>query len=631
MSNTSVEVEMNLLNNDLRKYINVSSSSNSSFCNLDNLKTSTTTPTTSFEYIDFITLEPNINILDGTLLPLNRSNKYTYIKSSLSDKNCYNSGGFTITLNSSCPAKCKSIAGVGLYFGTTKAVDTVLVTYRKDANTIMKEEYFTPTFKEGSSTYNVYFGCQGFNRININFRYTKFPYMYSRLQYLDFGFLNTFDSNEIIECKITEEVDPISNIVPINTCKLTVYSFDNIFNVLNDDGFYDYLKDNQEFLIYGIIDNRKFLIGKFYLDTWEGTKDNEATFNLISLLGILDRTKYTKGKLKKYDSAYDTIEYILDGILTQNQYEISDELNDIDIGYCLIKNNISVKDALQVIAFTVNACIDDTRDGILKIYPQQKSTQFILSSNEIFRPVKITKNETVTGIDVSVYTYDENNFSIDNPSDIASYTSLAFDGVLASNERKTFLFDKPISDWGIIYKFNNDEEWYDWADYIEGEYSFTFRASKGAGHYLIRVALTQENVKIYSKRAETNIYSDVKPNIIKVDNNTVLRETERDSLGEIKGTLEPFADNLMEYYKDSDLKIEFSFLFKSTVKAGAYGGIFTDYNKYCQGHIIKQDIDLTGGFISTCTALSTNRNLNTYTFMSGERPYEMYASNNILI
>lgn len=621
MEYTSVEVSIDLLNDNLRLYTSPSVSDNQSFCDISNLSLSI-----KQNYTDFLTLEHNINILDGSISPLNKNNNYSYISTKLSDDKCNCDSEIQINILNTSPEEYINIAGLKLYFGSSKFISDASIIYLKN-NLVLKSQSFSPTHDD----YECWLGGKYFNKIILKINKTKFPNMFPRIQYIDYGFLHEFKEDEILSCKIIEEVDPVSSKVPINTCDIELYSKDNLFNFLNDTGVYDILQENDKFEIYGIINNNRFKMGEYYLDTWEGNHDYVGKFHLISILGVLDKIPYDKPRYKKYGTVQETIDYVLDGLLDKSGYNISPSLANIKIDVANI-TPASIKQTLQLIAFSINACIDDTRDGILKIYSQSKAEQFILNSSDVFSPVNLTKNEAITGLDITIFSYDIPNITYGQNNEPQGDVTEIFNGILNAGEIKTFNLTQPL--YSVYYSYSNGNTVNNWRSYgnsqeIDGSYKLEFKAGN-AGNYKIKVAYYKENSSTYSAKLNDDRYSKLKQNILKVENNKMLCVIMPDNL--YPTLLYSFSNNLLSFYNNSEIKIEFSCFFNPNVKSGAYGGIFTEYNIYCMGTIIKQEIDLSGGFISKCTAIAINKSLSSYYFMTPKGiNSELYCNNDILL
>ena len=616
MPKTKVMVEMDLTDVNIVGDSTSSAINNSTFADISKINEEHT------PYSPFMTLEHNICILDGSLEVFDSENlDLSYFSSTLSDDDCISNDKITIDFGES-----HSIAGVGLDFGTDSFPDKVTLTYFYE-NKILDANDFYPN----NQKYTEKYGCEGFNKIEIEMSTTKFPRMFTRLQSIEYGFKYSWQGENIISCQVNEEVNPVSSKVPINTCSVTIYDKSNEFNILNPQGVYKYLQTKQKFNIYSVVNDTQRQMGVYFLDTWDGNKPYEITFNLISPLGILDRTTYFEGGIiDEMPTAYDCLVDILNdaGLKIDTDYTISNDLkNTTVLGLIPI---CSHKEAIQNVAFTANACIDDTRDGIIKIYIQNQDIRFTLESNILFDNVNVSKNEIVTGLDITLYKYDLNTLESD-------YREV-FNGYIDKNQTVRITSTEPI--FGIRYKFSSAENFTyldpNKNDYTTGKFYFDFTASV-SGTYLIQIQPFKVITTVYSKRS--NVLPNHKENILKIDKATLLFDRGYFFGTEITvGNIETFANNLMNFYEYNTLKVEFEYLSDCKILSGQRGSIFTEFNQYLIGSMLSQRTNAGSGFLTSGVMIANNNNLTDYYFATdgtnngtSEGQYELYSNDNFLI
>ena len=616
MSETKVKVEMNLTENGIVSDSTPSSTNNSPFADISKINNEHTS------YSPFMTLEHNICILDGSLNVFDEAKlNLSYFSNTLSNDDCTTTDKITVTFGNS-----HSLAGLELDFGTDSFLDKVTLTYF-DSNTILDANDFYPN----STVYTEKYGCEGFNKIEIEMSTTKFPRMFTRLQGIKYGFKYLWQEENIISCQINEEVNPISSKVPINTCSVTIYDKSNEFNILNPQGVYKYLQTKQKFNIYSVVNGTQRQMGVYFLDTWDGNKPYEITFNLISPLGILDRTTYFEGGIigwsKQNMTAYDCLSNILNdaGLTINTDYTKSNDLkNTTVLGLIPI---CSHKEAIQNVAFTANACIDDTRDGIIKIYIQNQDTRFTLESNILFDNINVSKNEIVTGLDITLYKYDLNTLESD-------YREV-FNGNINENQTIRITVQEPI--FNVRYKFVNDQDFTTYTGFTEGKFYFDFTASL-SGTYLFQILPFKVSTTVYKKR-NGHVFPNHKENILKIDKATLLFDRGYFFGTEITvGNIETFANNLMNFYEYNTLKVEFEYLSDCKILSGQRGSIFTEFNQYLIGSMLSQRTNAGSGFLTSGVMIANNNNLTDYYFATdgtnngtSEGQYELYSNDNFLI
>lgn len=592
---------------------------NSSFANISGLKT-------PHDYYPlFMTLEHNINILDGSLIAFNQSDlSLSYFSNTLSSNDCTSSS--TITINFS---NTHIIPGIVLYFGDIRAVDKITLTYLYNNSALSSSEFYPD-----KDEYRVNSGSINFNKIIINFNTTKFPGMFNRLQYIEYGFKYVWNKDNIISATINEEINPISSVVPINTCELTIYDGSNEFNILNKEGVYKYLRPEDKFDVSGVIDGTTYNFGSFYLDTWSGNKPYEIQFNLISPIGLLDKKKYFNGgiidvKSSVIPTAYDILKSVLDdaGLKINETYTISEDLKDTPIlGELPIR---TYREIIQLVAFTAKACIDDTRDGIIKIYRQSEAIQNTFPPDILFDPIQLTLSEPVTSITVKTHTYDV-------PMQESEYENI-FEGNLTKNITLRITTDKPIFD--VRYKKATGTSYTPYTKFTSGKYYFDFTPDETTG-YTIQVSSFKDTEQTYIHNIS---YPDKayepKENVISIDNvTTIFNDCNYFGVEDVKGNIKSFVSNLEKYYVDNTIKIECETIYSEEIKTGTKCSLWVEFNQYCIGTITKQRINLSGGFISNMTIIAQDDNLTAYYFATNgvahdgtTGQYDLMSNDNFLI
>lgn len=615
MLQTNTVVEMDLTESGIVSDSTPNTTNNSSFADISKINNEHN------QYNPFMTLEHNICILDGSLEVFDSTNlDLSYFSNTLSNNDCSTTDKITVTCNNS-----HSLAGVVFDFGGNSFLDKVTLTYLR-GDTILDANDFYPD----NTIYTEKYGCEGFNRIEIEFNTTKFPRMFTRLQRIEYGFKYRWKGENIISCQINEEVNPISSKVPINTCNVTIYDESNEFNVLNPKGVYKYLQAKQKFNIYEIVNGTQKQMGVYFLDTWDGNKPYEIAFNLMSLLGILDRTTYFEGGIVGYNgsipTAYDCLVDILNdaGLTINVDYTISDDLKNVNVlGLIPICTH---KEAIQNVAFTANACIDDTRDGVIKIHRQNQDIRYTIEPSILFDNVNINKNEIVTGLDITLYKYDLSTSESD-------YREI-FKGRIEANQIIRITSTEPI--FNVRYKKDNDANFTYYSGYTTGKYYFDFTAST-SGTYLFQVLPFKAMTTVYKKRS--SILPNHKENILKIDNATLLYDNGYYfGYEDITGNVSDFADNLMNFYEYNTLKVEFEYLSDGSIATGQRGSIFTEFNQYLIGSMVNQRINLGSGCVVSGVMIANNEKLTDYYFATDGTSngtttgqYEVYDDNNILI
>lgn len=228
------------------------------------------------------------------------------------------------------------------------------------------------------------------------------PQRYLRITGIIFGVIELIDSRRITQAIITEESNPAALTLPINTLKLSFYTPDGEFDLLNPKGAYSMIQFKQEIKAYKTVDDEKTYMGKYYLQEATGTVDAVAQLSCMDVIGLLDTLEYMGGLYANMP-----VTNLLDDILVSEGigYELDSQLSQITLnGYLGIS---SKRVALQQIAIAIGAVIDPTRGDSIKIYPapNPELPEILITSERKIIGHKITLEELITQVDVTAHEY----------------------------------------------------------------------------------------------------------------------------------------------------------------------------------------------------------------------------------
>ena len=436
MANSSVELQININPNiNISSSINnvSSSNNNTNLSDINSLIVEEYQSETDIEISPFITLEHNINILDGSLEEYNNTDenlkKYGYFSTNLSGDDC--SCNNTITIDFNTGTSPVNIYGLLFDFTDNKYILNNSIAFTDTNNTIISNLFY-PT----SSLSREFDKFSNLKKIVISFIETRFPRMFCRVNYISFDLSYIFRSQEIISCNFKEEFSPISQVLPITTCDVSIYSPYNEFDLINTTGISEILGKGYLCNLYGIIDNTNFHIHTLYIDTIEGQEDNIIKIKLISLIGMLSNYYYSSNSLIN-GSEFTLISTVLSG--TNIPYSIVDS-SDNTLGDIYL-NSGDLREILQSILFLINSCISD-KEGNLNIYKIKYTITNYIGEQLLLGNPKI--NKFASNKTISITTYDYNyQFNIEGTWKNLQYTSL-YEGKLTT-EGIEFNFEKPVT------------------------------------------------------------------------------------------------------------------------------------------------------------------------------------------
>ena len=523
------------------------------------------------------TFEHNIFILDGTFQHLSSgiisNSLINFLSESVSSSTCEFASEVSVAtefLNSmviETPVYPQNIVGITIDFGYFRP-EQIEITY-----TLGNSSLLARTFDVTSDVQ--FFSMTNDNVIQVKIKIikTRFPYQYAYMQNIRFGRILYLTDEYIKECHMHEEVDLISKKVVPSTFEFDVFVSDTDWELLQKELFKDQkLYAKIKYKNDSDTDFTDYVVGIFYLDHWERKEDKISSLSLVSALGILDKVMF-ESEIYAGTTLHPsrTLEFIVAEIL---QYEgIANDIND-SLKTSTIKGIIPTctkKEALQRLAFSVGAVVEDNRDGKIKIYKPSSETVVQIEESRVIDELKDIKNEVVTGFDVTYHTLYE------KPIESPTYDVL-FSGNLPAGTTN-IVTTKPIefieTDWTIT---------------SEHAYSFNVTVDT-AGKYEI-FGLFYETAE-HIKQVRFSGMDGYPPNILKVEGNQLINDDNVTSL----------SNTWTDYYLNYRLSQEFPIIFKDEVTDSFifYRGNPDYFNT---GYLISQDIDLSGGLISKCKTIA---------------------------
>ncbi len=389
-----------------------------------------------------------------------------------------------------------------------------------------------------------------------------------------FGNIIDFDNADIISANFQEETDAISKVLPNDTISLTVFSNDDDFNVLKPRGVFAFLQTDQRFQIFETVmdtknmPTKKYFLGNFYLDTWKSEGNQKITFNLVSPLGLLDKSQFKKSRMYsglQSDNAKSVLEEIFHdaGWHTKNDVDIDSSLEKIYLtGYIPVCTH---KQAIQHVAFVCGCMVADTRSEKIQIKPYNSQVLAEIATTDIFEPIKIERKETVTGVDVEVH-----NFVA------KTTTEEVFKGFLQKGTQE-IIFNSPCKNLAT----NNAN-----IRIVESGINYAVLEVSSDGEYTLSGTKFDDRSYKYQvgngkNSARENVVSSEKATLINPKN---CRE---------------LAQNLLEFYQKNNLTVEFKFISNNEL-TGQNVLFRTADGKAFLGSFVRQNIDLTGGYRSDC-------------------------------
>ena len=531
---------------------------------------------------DYGTLELNQFILDGTKQIIAEStNDIVYMSDSMSDEECLFTENpvivFEFTQN-------HTSAGITLDFGYGYPAEITVTWY-----TLKNEKLIAKTFYPDATTFVCRNQVENYGKITVEFVKTRLPYQYARLQSILFGIELEWNGSTLQSAKITENVDVTSSTLAINTASISIIDKNNDFDIENDDGAWKAVQKSQEVTLSEYINGELIPCGIFFIDEKSFSK-NIASFTLIDRIGLMDNYIFDQGEMYSDKKIGEIIESIF-ACANVTEYEIENDVYNTKVSGTL--GIQTCREALQMCCFVVGALADDSRSGIIKISnPGRYIKHTIPTSRKFDGNTSVELKEYVSGISISSVQYE-----------LAQDTENIYDDVL------------PIGRTRIEF-----------SDPYKPE---TISASVGTivearTHYLV-VEMSESGKctitgRKYDKKGFKTVIKDAQIEANETEN---VKEFGDFTLYNAD-VLAVTAKKLLDYYKlRKQIKLKY-ILDKEQV--GDWVAIYNVKGMTSMSLIENQDIDLTGGFLSTASCCGYSVVVTDYAFAGTE----LYAGGNVL-
>lgn len=613
---TSTQVIAEIIDNTAKQDSTISTSAKS-FSSPNKLKND------NIITVDYMTNELNYSILDGTLeeIPSTSNNKFIYVSSAQSDSAGLFTTNPTITITFS---NSHSSAGISLKFDGHYLPSGINVRYYTSIGST------TPIVNNTFNSIDSYnFFCRNstiinnYKKIVITFTGTKYPNSYVKVNNIEYGVVFDWNSNDIgstsslLNAKILEETDIISNNLAMDTCEFTIYDEQDNFNIITTTGLYNEIQKYQIVKINEIIetydageliDTKTILMGHFYIKEWTSNAMHEITFKCVDLLGVLDDIPFNIGAI--YYDGTDTVKSIIDSIMScagidSTMYNVPNETGQIgrSVMYgCLPL--MSCREALQQVIFPIGAVADCARSDKINIYvPSTNISHTILDDNNL-EYEQIQKNDMVS--DVSI-------FQIDTYDATSSHT--IFSGNLSVGNHRLNIPE-------IIYQQINSPTIITGSGTITGVGISHIDITVNTAGYFEITSKTYNTSKVASVSVHNNEAKIIKE--VKCSNNYLI--------GSLDGSnLSPYAQNtanrLLNYYsKPNTMETE---IILNDERTGNWCLITNKYGNQTRGNILRMDIDLTGGFLAKAKLVCVEDiGILEYTYTCGNDMYSGETGSN---
>ena len=387
---TRTEIKLDLTDVTAKKDSIISIENQNQVSNIDDVKKGIS--------LNYATLEKNTFLLDGNERILSQDNYsntgYCSVKMSNKDGRFEEPINLVLDFNS-----YHTSAGLTIIFGEESYCNDLYIKYYSDDKVIFESNY-KPTSSNAYLDKNV---IENYNKIEITFYSTNIPYRYLRILDIIYGFEKIFDEKEIENANTDHTINILSSELSVNTLDFSVIDRKSMFNVVNPQGYYKDIQENQKLSVYEYLDEKKIFIGNFYLTGWSNPSVAKADFQAQDIIGVLDNYTFYGG-LYNNVTARTIIENIME-TASINDFIIEEDCANVNIsGYVPI---CTCREALQQILFIIGAVCNSSGVESIYIYKPQNAvvTSFIEDNRKEVDTTEVELHQTITGIEFSISNY----------------------------------------------------------------------------------------------------------------------------------------------------------------------------------------------------------------------------------
>lgn len=243
-------------------------------------------------------------------------------------------------------------------------------------------------------------------------------YRRAKVVEVDFGVIKEYEDNNLIRMNILQELKTTSETLPADELKFTVDNSSREFNVLNPDGFYEFLQQGQEcFVEIGIeLDDGEIeyvKVGKYYLKQWQSDEGTlTTTFTARDILDSLSNSEI-ESTIARDITLYDLAIEVLNASGIEN-YTLSNNLKLIRTK--ALHRKMSYRNLLQLIAIA-GMCVaysDNIGTFHMKQLISAKTVIYSINAvNEASISDKDQVNNNMLEPTFNIGTFEKNRFKLD--------------------------------------------------------------------------------------------------------------------------------------------------------------------------------------------------------------------------
>ena len=324
------------------------------------------------------TLEPGVWKLDGTIkiLSENQSPGWWSVERSGSDCRFANSPKVTISF----PTPYGSTGFTIRFSPSTKQwCSEVHVTWYNGQSVLVDKVYYP-----GSALWELAETVDSFDRVDFEFIATNHPGHFAKIQKIEIGRTVLFGADEIVSCRIINEIDPTLCRIPIDTISFEMHDSKNRSFLPQENQRIELLKNGS-------------LVGTQYIKSSTRNSKSDYSIRCQSSIGLLN-DDFLGGLYSDKP-----VENLLSEILGEWEFDLDRAFQGIKInGYIPV---CSQREALQQVAFSIGAIVTTQDSAKIRLVPIPKAISARFSKSDIILGGNVKTASRYAKVEIYSHTY----------------------------------------------------------------------------------------------------------------------------------------------------------------------------------------------------------------------------------
>lgn len=326
-----------------------------------------------------ITLEHNRFILDGTFNTFYDESELAFWSVEMSGEDCTFAAEPSITVEFT---QQYSSMGVTLVFDPATGEHCTAVNIKwYQGDTLKADVDFAPNSAEYFCSNRV----ESYNKIVITLKKTSLPYRRAKLDRIIFGVIRAFESGELRNASIVNEMDESTIELPVSTFQWTL-------NSLTDVDYLFQLKQPVE------VQNNGNTLGVYYIN--ESNRQSARIYKIEckDALGVLSDTVFTGGVYLDGVSA----KSLLSELVSPFTVDYAEGVEDTTLTGILQAG--TRRSAIQQVVFAWGVCVAADGGEALRVF-DLPDTPTVVTKDRTYTGASVTTDSVVTKVEVVAHTY----------------------------------------------------------------------------------------------------------------------------------------------------------------------------------------------------------------------------------